>query len=178
MAHERHKDWHRTRASEVMRSPVIALAPETPLRNAVRTLEENEIGGAPVVDTSGRPVGFFSARDVARSENLGRSGIDPELRGNELADLPDEDNVEGELDDDVILGREDYSAATLGAGSVQDWMNPTFVVVQVDDPLPVLCRLMVENRLHRVLVMDGEEIKGIVSSMDIMAHLAHLEIRS
>lgn len=157
-----------------MRSPVIALAPDTPLREGVRTLEENEIGGAPVLDPAGRPVGFFSARDVARADNLGQRGLEPELRADELPDSPD-DNPEGELDPETILGRDDYSAATLGEGSVQDWMNPTFVVVQIDDPLPVLCRLMVENRLHRVLVMDGEEIKGIVSSMDIMARLAGVE---
>jgi CBS domain-containing protein len=49
-----------------MTRALLRLPEERPLRDAARLLLQNQIGGAPVVDTQGRCVGVFSASDLLR----------------------------------------------------------------------------------------------------------------
>lgn len=56
-----------TIASDVMTTRLITLSPETSLETAMRTLVNNQISGAPVVDANGKLVGIFSEMDCLRS---------------------------------------------------------------------------------------------------------------
>lgn len=53
-------------AADLMARDVIRLPEDLPLRDGVRLLLRNHVGGAPVVDAQGRCVGVFSAVDVLR----------------------------------------------------------------------------------------------------------------
>lgn len=53
-------------ASDVMSTPVVTLPESMPLRDAAQLLLRNQIGGAPVVDATGKCVGVFSATDLLR----------------------------------------------------------------------------------------------------------------
>lgn len=161
-------------ARDLMRKEVVTLRPDASLREALATLDEHDITGAPVIDSTGRPVGFLTTRDIARPDHLegdhlsaGRSGLD-------LAELPSDENDEGMLDEDSILERDGYSPALLGSGSVQDWMSEDVTAVSPTDDLRVICRTMSENHIHRVLVLEDERIVGIVTTMDIVGYLARL----
>lgn len=54
------------RARDCMTRRVVTLAPETEILQALRTLIEKNIAGAPVVDASGVVVGMLSERDCMR----------------------------------------------------------------------------------------------------------------
>jgi CBS domain-containing protein len=53
-------------AGDLMTRDVVRLSHDLPLREAIRLLLQNQVGGAPVVDAEGRCVGVFSATDVLR----------------------------------------------------------------------------------------------------------------
>jgi CBS domain-containing protein len=53
-------------AADLMKPDVVRLLEDMPLRDAVRQLLRNQIGGAPVVDAQGKCVGVFSAIDFLR----------------------------------------------------------------------------------------------------------------
>jgi CBS domain-containing protein len=55
---------------------------------------------------------------------------------------------------------------------VSDVMNPKVVTCQVDDPLSKASRLLMENGISGMPVMDGEEIVGIISESDLLKILA------
>ncbi|MGZ4104699.1 MAG: CBS domain-containing protein [Actinomycetota bacterium] len=74
-AHEHEAFMHRGRrrrrrkaagllASDVMTSPVITVAPDAPLSEAARTMDERGVKRLPVVDDSGAMVGIVSRKDL------------------------------------------------------------------------------------------------------------------
>ncbi len=50
---------------------------------------------------------------------------------------------------------------------VRDWMTPDPVTASIDTPLPQAHELMVENRIRRLPVMDGDKMVGIVTRGDV-----------
>ena len=56
--------------------PVITIAPETTVRQAVQLLVDSNIGALPVVDKNGAVLGIVSERDLLKSCTLGSGMID------------------------------------------------------------------------------------------------------
>jgi predicted transcriptional regulator len=156
---------------DLMRTPVHTLATTMPVREAIETLEANELNGAPVVDRADRLVGFLSLRDIARSEHVRDERIDTERREHLFTQSLEEMGEDEPLTED-ILDKEDYSPEVLGAETVQDWMNPQIISIRPDASLRDVCRLMVAEGVHRVLVVQRGKLEGIVSTFDIVRHFA------
>ncbi len=153
-------------AADLMRTDVLRLSVDTPIQEAVENFEEYRITGAPVVDEAGRLVGFLSLRDIATSEHV-RDGRIVAERGS----WPD--TVEDEFDEGEGWGEsDDYSPGVLGRETVQDWMNPDLITCTPDTRLKDLCKLMVRESVHRVLVVEGGSLKGIVTTFDVVRHIA------
>ena len=66
----------------------------------------------------------------------------------------------------------EYYGSAHEARLVRDVMTPTVVSVHADDDIDVAVKLMAFEGLHRVLVLDGERLEGIVTSMDVLRELA------
>ena len=159
-------------ARDLMQRDVVSFAADTPLQEAVETLEEYRITGAPVLDDSGRILGFLSIRDVARSEHLREEGLEPD-RGERGYDGELDEDDDGELyDEEAGFLRDDYNAEVLRRETVGDWMSHKVVGVRPDDDVPTVCRKMVREGVHRVLVIEERVVKGILSSWDVVRHVA------
>ena len=50
-------------------------------------------------------------------------------------------------------------------------MTESLVSVAPDAPIAEVARLMRQNRVHRVLVIDGDALQGIVSTFDVVGVL-------
>lgn len=159
-------------ARDLMQPEVVTLRPDAPLREALVTLEEAEISGAPVVDASGRPVGFLTTRDIARSEHLEGDRLADVRRESDLVDLDGVTDDAGAAEEAELLELDGYSPTLLGSGSVQDWMSEEVTAVAPDDDLRGVCRAMADNGIHRVLVLERGRIVGIVTTMDVVRYLA------
>lgn len=153
-------------ASDLMQTDVVTLAVEDKVEQAVAILEEYHIGGAPVVDSTGALLGFLSSHDVARTEHV-REGRLATERG-DYAGALDED-VE---DDDEFYSKDDYSPEILGSELVKDWMNPDVISVAPSTSLKEICKVMTAKSVHRVLVVEEERLRGIVSTFDVVRYLA------
>jgi CBS domain-containing protein len=68
--------------ADEMTNPVICVAPEVPLAEVGRLFIDQDIGGAPVVDPDGRPIGMVSRLDIVRT--LGSEG---EAGGRDAGDM-------------------------------------------------------------------------------------------
>ena len=150
------------RARGLMQTNIARLTTTDPVKEAVGVLEEYRIGGAPVFDEGGKLVGFFTLTDVARSEHF---------HGESLGERQPDFDIDVE---DPGLGREDYSPDVLGRELVQDWMNPSVIYVGPDASLSEVCRTMVSEHIHRVVVIDGNKLCGILSSFDVVRFLAEV----
>jgi CBS-domain-containing membrane protein len=67
-------------------------------------------------------------------------------------------------------------AKNLPPSAVHRYMTTDVVTVGPDTSLPELARIMVDDRIHRVIVVDEQRRPtGIVTSMDILAAVAQEE---
>ena len=157
-------------ASSLMSSHVVKLPPDLPVARALELFEDHKISGAPVVDASGRVLGVLSASDVMQAERLGRSVARVQTPALVMRDGDDEQD--DELAEEDLLSIEEYGPQSAEVPTVRDWMNPEVISVRPESTLPHLCRVLVENGIHRVLVMQGGELKGIVTSSDVVRRIA------
>lgn len=158
-------------ARDLMRAHVLTLTANARVQDAIEMLESNEISGAPVLDRGGRLVGFLSLRDIARSEHVKEGRIDAERRERMFTQRFEQMVEEEPLDEDV-LEMESFSPEALGGETVEDWMNPEIVSIEPDASLKRICRTMIDEGVHRVLVVEKKKLLGIITTTDIVRHLA------
>jgi CBS domain-containing protein len=172
---------------DVMQRNVITIAPTAPVSELVRLLSANAITGVPVVDEQDRLAGVVSARDVLRlAREMGESpeamrwglAVAGPVREAAFVDTPEAGEFFAyyvtpsggfvdarsritELPEDVFEGYR-----------VEDIMTPEAQAIAPDATLSELARFLRDRRLHRVLVVRDGRLEGIVTSTDVLNHVA------
>jgi CBS domain-containing protein len=59
--------------------------------------------------------------------------------------------------------------SNFGERPVAELMTPLLFAVQKDDPIQEAALLMTAEQIHRVIVLDGNRLIGILSAFDIVA---------
>jgi CBS domain-containing protein len=154
------------RARDVMRSTVLAVSPDTTLSELEDFLISKRVGGVPVVE-DGALVGVVTRSDVVRSLSLERS-----LAGLIASGLasPEEGVPAPPLPPDF--------ASELAARTVRDAMVTDAVAVTPDTPIEDVARLLHERHIHRVLVVEGKNVRGIISTLDLVRLIAEGVVRT
>lgn len=145
-------------ARDIMQTHLITVEPATPLLDVHRLFVEEEINGAPVVDETGRLLGVISSLDLLREverEHESPSGDAVYFRDVLEYSAPD------------WSGTKDFQDR-LGEMNVSDAMTPGGVCVAPDAPIEEVAKVLRTNRIHRVLVVDGDELVGIISTFDLV----------
>ena len=142
---------------DVMTSPVISVAPDSTVLEAVRIMLQRHISGLPVVDKDGGLVGIVTEGDFLRRAETGTQRRRP--RWLEYLVGP------GRLADEYTRshGRKVHEIMTSGALSVTE-----------DTPLDEVVRLMEKRRIKRLPVVRANEVVGIVSRANLVHALAGL----
>jgi CBS domain-containing protein len=145
-----------------MTPDVIFLREETSLTDAVETLRNHRITGAPVVDHDGKLTGILSLSDVidaAAAQPF--PAVDPRGSGNAAWRLLERHGVSAVSADDVSL-------------LVRDRMTRVVASVRERASLVDCARVMCQGHWHRLPVLDPEgKLVGIVSTMDLLAAMVH-----
>ena len=191
------------RLRDIMTTDVITLDPNLSIREAMEVFSSKRISGAPVV-AGGEVIGVVSASDLLQFA-AALPGVPtereaaPEWLG-DIAGDEDEDSVlpdAGELDDPSALYFtelwDDAGATvverivtpsgaewnTLEEHTVSEAMTRTPVCALTPDTLvPLAADYMRRAKVHRVLVMCGRTLVGLVSSSDITAAVADGKLTS
>ena len=148
--------------AEVMTAPVLSVAVDTPLQEAVKLLSENHISGLPVVDAGGALVGELSEQDLMVRE----SGFDagPYVM----------------LLDAVIYLRNplewDKQVHQVLGNSVGEVMGHHPHTCGPDTSLPAAARQLHTSSTQRLFVLDGERRPvGVLTRGDVVRALAAAE---
>jgi CBS domain-containing protein len=162
---------------DVMKTDVVSVTPETPVRTLLKRLVSAQISGVPVVTEEGEIVGVVSTTDVVR---LGAG--EKELNAAELVweplVLPNEDYDE-ESTVPFFMDTVDFRYPTqnqtdaLPEGvfdgyTVADIMTPAAFAVKPTDTVTDVAKFLLHGRIHRALVVDGGQLKGIVTAFDLL----------
>jgi len=142
------------RIRDVMTPKVLTATPDMPLTEALALLSENHVSGAPVVD-GGKVVGVFSASDL-------------------LAFFADLQSPERGL---AFRGRHSRSTP-LEDLTVADVMTREVESLPPDATVEEAALLMGKRQIHRVVVMMGDVLLGIVSTADVAKAVAEQKIKN
>lgn len=148
-------------ASDLMNPEVVTVPDDLSVEELAAFLLDNEISGAPVIDADGRPVGVVSLVDIAAATSeasLDFYGVVP----------PSESAEDDEDDEDGSADLDDESDGEL---LVADIMNPLIHSVEEDASVSDIASIMLEKHVHRLLVVRGDEIVGIISTSDLLGLL-------
>ncbi|WP_245217152.1 CBS domain-containing protein [Neoroseomonas nitratireducens] len=141
-------------ARDLMTPDVVTVPPETPVMAMARLLADRGISAVPVVDAAGKVLGIVTEADLIRR-----------LAGEE--DRPS--SWFGALFADPASQAERY-ARTHGV-TAHDLMTEKVVSVAPDTSAAHIAHMMEEQKIRRVVVVEGEKLKGIVSRADLLRAL-------
>lgn len=133
------------RLRDIMTSDVATATPDMPLREAVTLLADNHIGGAPVVKGT-KVVGVVSATDL-------------------LAYLSD---VDDQVPSDSLRRRR----TSFDEVTVSEIMTREPKALPPETSVEEAAEYMLKNQIHRVLVMDGQKLLGMVTMSDVARAVA------
>lgn len=150
-------------ARDVMQKHVVTATPETTLEYLADLLIANRVGAVPVLE-GGTIVGVASRSDFARALSLEQTLAAVAAEGENREELSP-----GEVESAPFPPQ---ALARLEGRTVRDIMVPTPVAVSPETPIERVADLMVANHLHHVLVVDGKELRGVISALDIVRLVA------
>lgn len=172
-------------AADLMNPEVLTVAEDLTVEELARFLIDNEISGAPVRSADGELVGVVSLHDVvaavvADADDDGDDGADGDdpatalAAGEPLAAEAGADTAgdDGGADEDAGDDSLDVWGDDL---LVEDVMTAGVVSVSEDAQVPEIASLMLEQHLHRLLVMEDGEPRGIISTSDLLGLLVDEE---
>lgn len=148
---------------EVMSSPAMSITPQTLVKDAAAMLAEKNVSGVPVVEND-LVVGVFSEIDVLRSIKTTKKDL--RLVFPSISSL-------GIAFQEEVTQREILEAyEEIGNTPVRDVMSKEVVTVSPDITVNEAIVMMVERKIHRLPVVEGHKLVGIVTRGDIIRGLA------
>jgi CBS domain-containing protein len=147
-------------AGDIMERDVLAVSPEMTLAALEDFLISNRISGAPVIE-DGALVGIVSRSDVVRSLSLERS----------LSGLI-ADGLASPEEGEPPVRLPEYLRAQLAARTVRDAMVADPVTVSAGTPIAEVARLLGTRHIHRLLVVEGKAVRGVISTLDLVRLIA------
>jgi CBS domain-containing protein len=169
---------------DIMNTDVVTVHPEASARQLARLLADEEISGVPVVDGNGALVGVVSSTDLVRlaaeeaDVHVASFSVRPDATmtdpdGDEDADpdpygffLPED----SPLSPEGLLNEMEESA--LDTRTVGEIMTPVTFTVEADATVTELAGFLVRGRIHRAVVVEEGNLRGIVTSGDLLKAVA------
>lgn len=142
------------RVSEVMTKDPVTVDAGLPVTDVARVLVEHGIGGVPVVE-NGRLVGIVTDGDLIMQ--------DIRLEYPSYVQF-----IDGVFLSPAAVSRFEEKLRKAVGAKVGDVMTTEVVTVGPDATVEDAATLMVENRISRVPVVDGDTVVGIVSKADVV----------
>lgn len=172
------------RVRDIMTREVIRLTPNATIREAMETLSTNHLGGAPVV-AGDHVIGVISMTDILglivagpepepadRDESIGESWEGNDAEPDDDGDQADEMSEEvwdewmrgsgARVDDATPEGDKLLDQRTVGEAMTEEVFS-----VPPGASVRTAATMMRNKGIHRVLVMEGKTLVGIVSALDI-----------
>lgn len=153
-------------AGDVMQQSVNTVRAKSTLVDLDRALCEKHQSGFPVVDDTGRLVGVVSRTDVVRKLAAEQSWA--EYGSDYYCDLS-----QGSVSLEPLAAQ---IGRRLEEASVADVMSRDPVTIERSTSLQELAQVMSERGVHRLPVVDGDELVGIVTTMDVTRLVAEGKI--
>ena len=153
-------------AADVMQRDLVTIGPQDNLRDALALMTDNHITGLPVMAGRGQCIGLVGATDILNYEQE-----HAEETAETNAEVSQHFDPEKQQWESVRVTS--FALDEFGDVSVQEVMTRDLISVRRETPLQEVAQRMVQDNVHRVLVLDEEQrLYGIVSAFDLVRIIA------
>ena len=143
---------------ELMSTDLKVVSTSMSVEDLASFLVEEGISGAPVESEDGELVGVVSMTDIAGAASQASAEVE---EAHSFYRRGDDDRPTREALADAR--RSDLSHLT-----VEDVMTPSILAVEASAPASQAASAMVSGHLHRLLVVDGRRVVGILTAIDLL----------
>ncbi|PJE80380.1 Inosine-5'-monophosphate dehydrogenase [invertebrate metagenome] len=158
-----HNPLKQITAGQVMTREIVTVSYDWSVDRLARFLTDRAISGAPVVDDAGQVIGVVSLSDIVRQT------------GNEMLDLSGRPDSFYQALHDCGLSEEELATFHETMDQfvmVNDIMTRVVFEISPDTCLSKVAEAMVTGHIHRVLITENRQLKGVVSALDILKVLS------
>jgi CBS domain-containing protein len=149
-------------AADLLTEQVVSIEQTAPLHQAVATLVDRGFSAAPVIDAAGRPVGVLSMTDVVIHDRNAFTYARP---------VP-EYYLKSDLQAAIGEPIGGFQVEVADRTPVRDLMTPVVFSVRPETPARQVIEQMLQLRVHRLFVLDGDGVLiGVVSMTDVLRRL-------
>jgi CBS domain-containing protein len=146
-------------AKSIMNRNVLTVREDMTVRELADFFTENMISGAPVVDENSKIIGVVSMTDIVQCAHRKASitmeereatfyrGWEQELSGQEM---------------------ENFHVEECEWATVHEIMTPLSYKVSEDTTVDEMAEIMINGRIHRLLVTRDDRLLGIVTTLDML----------
>ncbi len=149
-------------AKDLMSTDVLTVHDDLRVNQLAKFFQDNEITGAPVVNAEGSVVGVVSVVDIARTT--------PEPAEEAWETLTP---TYYDRSDDPRLGQDGVRIFHVedDPKRVREIMNPQLHSVGEEATVSEIAGRMLRNHVHRLLVIENNELVGVISTSDLLGLL-------
>ena len=151
-------------AADYMQRDLVTISPGESLRDALTLMTQNHITGLPVMDSQCRCIGLITSADILNHEQENST----EIAESRTVDIFDPDSQQWETISLSTFGLEGF-----GDVRVSEVMTRDLIWVDRETSLGDVARRMIDEHIHRILVMDkSSRLYGIISATDFVRFAA------
>ncbi len=144
-------------ATDIMKQDVISVSANTPLKEVAKLMVDHKISGIPVVEGD-RLLGIVTENDLlVRAKKLDLPTFLPFIGG--VIYLEGPDRLEKEL----------RKITAVEAGEI---MTTKVHAISPDTSLEDIATIMVERKINRLPVLEGERLIGLITRSDVVRAVA------
>lgn len=123
---------------ERMSKPVVTISPETTINEAFDLLRKKEIQRLPVLSKDGKLIGIVSDHDLINASPSPATTLS--------------------------IWEMNYLLAKI---KVEDVMTKKVITVDISTPIEQAARIMADNKIGGMPVMDGDQVVGVITDTDL-----------
>lgn len=147
------------RAKDIMTKEIKCVDPDIRINELDKIFVKDRINGAPVVDENGNLIGVVSKSDIVNYD------LKKGIHASSMSDYYHDTGVEPQqITDDFI----DTEALSLLDATVKDLMKTDVITGNPNDSIHDLANMMYDKKIHRLVIVEGSKVVGIVSTLDIL----------
>ncbi|MFO0807743.1 MAG: CBS domain-containing protein [Gemmataceae bacterium] len=149
-------------AADLMNRNVVSVSETESLNDAISTLTKRGIGGVPVINAAGRPVGVLTQSDVLVHDRTTAGGQQSVPEFYQRADLH-------AASQDALSG---LSVESIAGVCVRDVMTPVVFSVAPTATAKTVVEELLRLRVHRMFVVDDAGVLvGVIGTTDLLRRL-------
>lgn len=143
-------------AKDIMTDSIICIKHSASFEQLMHVFSEHKIGGVVVVDDNDDIKGVVSIYDLIESQDEEEKSF---YRGNIEAPMSEKIKAKIDIEDRTLI---------------EKIMTPIVIHASEDTPLSELARMMINARIHRVIISKEGSYVGLVTTMDMVRTLCDL----